>query len=72
MVNIFLAIGLPVLLMVVGTRIAYSVIGAMIVTLMIMIFAVQIHHMSSIPITLAIISFLAGLRISMQMRKRSG
>ncbi|WP_216831233.1 DUF2198 family protein [Alkalihalobacterium elongatum] len=69
MLQFFLAIGLPFLLMVVGTRISYSVIGALIVTLMIMIFAVQIHLMSWLAITFAIVSLIAGIRISLDLRK---
>ncbi|MFV8826511.1 DUF2198 family protein [Alkalihalobacterium sp. APHAB7] len=72
MLNFFLAIGLPVLLMVGGTRITYSVIGSLIVTIMIMVFAVQVHHMNWLGMTLAVISLLAGIRIALNMRKRSG
>ncbi|MEB1806925.1 MAG: CsbA family protein [Bacillaceae bacterium] len=68
----FLAIGLPVLLMVVGTRITYSVIGSLIVTFMIMVFAVQVHQMNWLAMTFAAVSFISGVRIAMNMKKRIG
>ena len=60
MVDFVLALVLPFILMIIGIRVAYSIIGAFVVTLMILIFGLQFYEKSWIVILIAVLSLVAG------------
>ncbi|WP_100405429.1 DUF2198 family protein [Bacillus solitudinis] len=62
--EVWLALFLPFLLMVVITRVTFSLIGASIVTWMVLIFATGVHEKSWILIVITVLSFAIGLMIS--------
>lgn len=72
MIHVLLALIIPLLAMVIITRISYSIIGATIVTAMISFFVLHVHD-SVVTAILAIISFLVGLKIARdrQAKKRT-
>ncbi|KHF41269.1 DUF2198 family protein [Halalkalibacter okhensis] len=67
MLDLVLALVIPFLLMIVVTRVTFSLLGACIVTWMIVLFVLQVHQQSWFVGVLAIISFIVGLIIA---RKR--
>ncbi|MDT8858749.1 CsbA family protein [Alkalihalobacillus sp. MEB130] len=64
MMDIVLAVVIPFILMIVVTRVTFSLLGACIVTWMIVLFVLQIHQQSWYVWILTIISFLLGLWIA--------
>ncbi|GAE27132.1 hypothetical protein JCM9140_3249 [Halalkalibacter wakoensis JCM 9140] len=67
MLDVALAVVIPFLLMIVVTRVTFSIMGACIVTWMIALFVLQIHQQFWVIWLLAILSFIAGLIVA---RKR--
>ncbi|MCL7746675.1 DUF2198 family protein [Halalkalibacter alkaliphilus] len=64
MLDLVLALVIPFLLMIVVTRVTFSILGACIVTWMIVLFVLQIHQQSWFVGVLAIISFIVGLIVA--------
>ncbi|WP_332629906.1 DUF2198 family protein [Halalkalibacter flavus] len=64
MLDLVLALVIPFLLMIVVTRVTFSILGACIVTWMIVLFVLQIHQQSWFVGVLAIISFILGLIVA--------
>ncbi|WP_413378430.1 DUF2198 family protein [Alkalihalobacillus sp. 1P02AB] len=63
----------PLLLMVILTRVSFSLVGATIVTWMILIFAMKVHEMPWYLILLSIVSYIVGLSLSQKvLRKKPG
>ncbi len=67
MMDIVLALVIPFLLMIVVTRVTFSLIGACIVTWMVAIFVLAIHEQSWLVGLIAFLSFVGGLLVA---RKR--
>lgn len=60
MIDIALALVLPILIMLIVTRVAFHLLGALVVTLMIMIGVVRIYERPIYEIVLAVISIVLG------------
>ncbi|MFC0469924.1 DUF2198 family protein [Halalkalibacter kiskunsagensis] len=67
MMDVVLALVIPFLLMIVVTRVTFSLIGAWIVTWMIGLFVLGLHQQSWVVGIIAFISFAIGLAVA---RKR--
>lgn len=67
MMDIMLALILPFFIMIIITRITFSLIGACIVTWMLSIFVFSFHNESMFVIACALLSFIAGFYVA---RKR--
>ncbi|WP_078555770.1 DUF2198 family protein [Bacillus alkalicellulosilyticus] len=70
MLDLILALILPFIIMVVVTRVAFSVIGAVIVSVMIMIFGIGVHEQSFLVIALALVSTVAGWFAAQKVLKK--
>ena len=70
MLDIWLAVVLPFLLMVGGTRVTFSVLGASIVTCMVLLFALQFYEKPWYVIVIALISFTLGFVMARSVLKR--
>lgn len=68
MVDVLIALVVPAVLMKIGTRVA-GFTGALIVTLMILIFALQIHEKSWPALIAAAISIGVGIYLSQRTRR---
>ncbi|WP_332695388.1 DUF2198 family protein [Halalkalibacter lacteus] len=73
MMDFVLALVIPFLLMIVVTRVTFSLIGACIVTWMIGLFVLGFHQQSWIVGMIAFISFAVGLAIARKrLQKKPG
>ncbi|WP_096202454.1 DUF2198 family protein [Bacillus sp. FJAT-45350] len=73
MIDLLLALVLPFILMWVVTRVAFSIVGALIVTVMILVFALQFHERSYLEIGLALASLTFGwIQSKKLLRKKPG
>ncbi|WP_026672324.1 DUF2198 family protein [Alkalihalobacterium bogoriense] len=73
MVDVIVALVLPFIIMVLVTRVAFSLIGAFIVTFMIMFVAVRIHEQTFFVIALACLSLYFGWMAAKKLlRKKPG
>lgn len=70
MVHVILAAILPIVIMLVVTRIAFHLIGAAIVTAMIMIAVVGIHERPLYEIVVAVASLVVGYYFSTKLLKK--
>ncbi|KGA95661.1 hypothetical protein AJ85_17305 [Alkalihalobacillus alcalophilus ATCC 27647 = CGMCC 1.3604] len=63
----------PLLLTIILTRVSFSLVGATIVTWMILIFAVRVHEMPWYLLLISIVSYIIGLLLSQKvLRKKPG
>ncbi|HHY21922.1 MAG TPA: DUF2198 family protein [Bacilli bacterium] len=65
-----LALVLPVLIMLIVTRVAFHLLGALVVTLMIMIAVVRIYERPIYEIVLAAISLVVGYYLSKKLLQK--
>ena len=70
MIDIVLALVIPFLLMIVVTRVTFSLIGACIVTWMVAFFVLTIHQQSWLIGIIALLSFVGGLVVARKRLKR--
>jgi len=70
MIDIILALVLPVLIMLIVTRVAFHLLGALVVTLMIMIAVVRIYERPIYEIVLAAISLVVGYYLSKKLLQK--
>lgn len=70
MIDIILALVLPVLIMLIVTRVAFHLLGALVVTLMIMIAVVRIYERPIYEIVLAVISLVVGYYLSKKLLQK--
>jgi general stress protein CsbA len=70
MMDFVLALVIPFVTMIVVTRVTFSIVGACIVTWMIILFVLQVHQQSWGVWVLAIISFILGFNLAKKRLKR--
>lgn len=70
MIDIILALVLPVLIMLIVTRVAFHLLGALVVTLMIMIAVVRIYERPIYEIVLAATSLVVGYYLSKKLLQK--
>lgn len=70
MVDFLLALLLPFTLMLVVTRVAFNIYGALIVTLMVLLFGLNFHEKSIIVNLIAIASLILGFIQSRKLLKK--
>lgn len=70
MIDIVLALVIPFLLMIVVTRVTFSLVGACIVTWMVMFFVLMVHQQSWFIGVMALLSFVGGLVVARKRLKR--
>ncbi|TWI59978.1 DUF2198 family protein [Halalkalibacter nanhaiisediminis] len=70
MMDIALALVIPFLLMIVVTRVTFSLIGACIVTWMVAFFVLGIHEQSWMVGVVALLSFAGGLVVARKRLQR--
>ncbi|WP_088104252.1 DUF2198 family protein [Halalkalibacter urbisdiaboli] len=70
MMDVWLAMVLPFLLMVVITRVVFSLLGASIVTWMVMLFALGIYEKPWYIMAIGLLSFGIGVYIARNILKR--
>lgn len=71
MLTILLALILPFLMMLFFTKVSYSKIGALIVTLMVLIFALDGLQQTPVAIFAAVASIVIGFIVSSHVQKRN-